>query len=56
MDGGLLVMEFKEHSLPLSLGVQWNKNRSIWLRNEKNSEKCSIIDTCSVMGSFTLTD
>jgi hypothetical protein len=46
---------FKEHLQPSPLCVQGHKNRSIWLRDEeKNIEKCLMIDMCSMMSNSSL--
>ncbi len=44
----------KERSYPYSLRVQQHKNHSIWLRNEKKIEKCSMISTCLLMSNSIL--
>jgi hypothetical protein len=44
----------KEHLQPFSLHIQWHKNRSIWLKNEENIEKCSMLGMCLVMDGSTL--
>jgi len=44
----------KEHLYPYSLHVQQHKNHSMWLRNEKNIEKCLMISTCLLMSNSTL--
>ncbi len=31
--------------------IQWHKNCSIWLKNEKNIKICSMIDLCLMIGS-----
>jgi hypothetical protein len=49
-----LLLTLKEHLYPLSLRVQWHKNHSIWLRNEENIRKCSVIGPCLVMRSSSL--
>jgi hypothetical protein len=44
----------QKHLEPSSLSVQLHKNHSIWFRNEENIKKCSIINTCLMMGDYTL--
>jgi hypothetical protein len=45
-----LPLILKEQLYPSNLNIQWH----IWLRNEENIEKCSMINTCSMMGSSTI--
>jgi hypothetical protein len=45
----------KERFYPYSLRVQQHKNHSLNLvQNEKNIEKCLMMNTCLLMSNFTL--
>jgi hypothetical protein len=50
----ILFLCFFVVPLLLTMLIQWHKNHSIWLRNEKNIRICSMIDLCLTIGGCAL--